>query len=197
MLDPADRRGERALADGDDPVSSTGNAPSAGTTTAGSYVVQPGDTLTAIAARGGTAVSELAAANGIDPTGVLIAGRVLVLPQPGTSTPAPVQAPAVGATIVGRMTWFGGPNDPSAQGVPASGLGWRSDGMAYYSYGSLGRHWLIHFPWGETVPMTQIDVGPAPWTGNPFDIAFSALPHTPYSEQTWPNPTVTGTYQGP
>jgi LysM repeat protein len=166
-------------------------------TSGGSYVVQPGDTLTAIATRAGTSLNALAAANGIDPTGVLLAGRALVLPQPGATAPAPAQAPAVGTTVVGRMTWFGGPNDPSAQGVPASGLGWRSDGMAYYSYGSLGRHWLIHFPWGQTLPMTQIDVGPAPWTGNPFDIAFSALPNTPYTSQNWPNPTVTGTYQGP
>jgi hypothetical protein len=103
----------------------------------------------------------------------------------------------VGTNIVGRMTWFGGPNDPSAQGAPASGLGWLSDGMAYYNYGSLRGHWLIHFPWGQTLPMTQIDIGPAPWTGNPFDIAFSALPNTPYTPQNWPNPTVTGTYQGP
>jgi LysM repeat protein len=167
------------------------------TTSGGSYVVQPGDTLTAIAARAGVDMSALAAANGIDPNGVLLAGSVLDLTQSGSTPPPPAQAPAIGTTITGRMTWFGGPNDPNAQGVPASGLGWRSDGMSYFNSGSLGHHWLIHFPWGQTLPMTQIDIGPAPWTGNPFDIAFSALPNTPYSSDTWPNPTVTGTYQGP
>jgi len=193
--------------DGDDPASASASAgtgtsvPVNDTTTtstsAGSYVVAPGDTLTAIAARAGTSVGQLAATNGLDPTGVLLAGSVLVLPQPGAGPSAPSQAPAVGTTIVGRMTWFGGPNDPSVQGAPASGLGWRSDGMAYYNTGSLGRHWVIHFPWGQSLPMTQIDLGPAPWTGNAFDMAFSALPDTPYNSQNWPNPTVTGTYEGP
>lgn len=177
-------------ADGDEPSATP--APSAG-----SYVVQPGDTLSAIAARAGMTVSALAALNGIDPAGVLLAGRALSLGQPGTVPPAPTQPPAVGATVTGRMTWFGGPNDPNARGVPASGLGWRSDGMAYFNTGSLRGRWLIRFPWGQTLPMTQIDLGPAPWTGNPFDIAYSALPSTPYSSQTWPNPTVTGTYEGP
>jgi hypothetical protein len=95
------------------------------------------------------------------------------------------------------MTWFGGPNDPTAGGAPASGLGYLSNGMAYYNTGSLGSRWLLQFPWGQSLSMRQIDVGPAPWTGNKFDMAYSALPQTPYNEQTWPNPTVTGTYLGP
>jgi LysM repeat protein len=161
----------------------------------GHYTVRPGDTLTAIAARAGMTVDQLARANGIDPNGVLLSGSVLVL-APGTAI-APAQPPAVGTAITGRMTWFGGPDDPNAQGAPASGLGWRSDGMAYFNSGSLRGRWLVHFPWGQTLAMTQIDIGPAPWTGNQFDLAYSALPSTPYNEQTWPNPTVTGTYQGP
>ena len=170
-------------------AASTSAAPS------GSYVVQPGDTLSAIAARAGVSVDSLAAANGLDPNGVLPAGADLNLSSASAALPS--QAPAVGTTITGRMTWFGGPDDPSAQGAPASGLGWQSNGMAYYNTGSLGRNWVIHFPWGQTMPMKQIDIGPAPWTGNPFDIAFSALPNTPYNESNWPNPTVTGTYVGP
>ena len=177
-------------------------APAGSTATGGgSYVVQPGDTLSGIAARAGTTVSELAAVNGLDPTGLLPSGIVLTLSHgsvasPGVASPGPAQAPALGTSITGRMTWFGGPHDPSAQGAPASGLGWRSDGMSYYNYGSLGHRWLIRFPWGQTLNMSQIDIGPAPWTGNPFDIAFSALPNTPYNWSNWPNPIVTGTYQG-
>ena len=178
---------------------SMGSAPAS----AGAYVVQPGDTLSAIAANAGTSVSELAAANGIDPNALLLAGSTLQLAgSPATSSAAsqpasaPTQAPAFGTSIVGRMTWFGGPHDASAQGAPASGLGWRSDGMSFYNYGSLGHRWLIRFPWGQTLNMSQIDIGPAPWTGNPFDIAFSALPNTPYNSQNWPNPVVTGIYQG-
>jgi LysM repeat protein len=182
--------------DADDPAAHEASAePAAPASTAGSYVVKPGDTLTAIAARAGMTLNQLARANGIDPNGVLLSGSVLVL-APGTAI-APAQPPAVGTAITGRMTWFGGPDDPNAQGAPASGLGWRSDGMAYFNSGSLRGRWLVHFPWGQTLAMTQIDIGPAPWTGNQFDLAYSALPSTPYNEQTWPNPTVTGTYQGP
>jgi LysM repeat protein len=47
----------------------------------GTYVVQPGDTLSAIAERAGTTVAELAAANGLDPSGVLDAGVRLELPS--------------------------------------------------------------------------------------------------------------------
>ncbi len=188
--------------DGDGDDHGTASGPAAGTGTSGgggsgSSVVQPGDTLTAIAARAGVSLSALAAANGLDPAGVLPAGRVLVLSPSSAVSSAPSQPPVIGASISGRMTWFGGPNDPSAQGAPASGLGWLGNGMAYYNTGSLGGHWLMRFPWGQTLSMTQIDLGPAPWTGNAFDMAYSALPNTPYSEQTWPNPTVTGTYEGP
>jgi hypothetical protein len=140
-------------------------------------------------------VNDLAAANGLDPNGVLPAGAALELS--GATSSVPAVGPAPGTTVTGRMTWFGGPDDASAQGAPASGLGWQSNGMAYYNTGSLRGNWLIHFPWGQTMSMRQIDVGPAPWTGNPFDIAFSALPNTPYGEGNWPNPTVTGTYVGP
>jgi LysM repeat protein len=182
--------------DADDQAPDAPTAPTT-STTAGSYVVQPGDTLSAIAARDGTSVQALAAANGLDPNGVIEAGSALVLPGASASAPEAVQAPPVGTTVVGRMTWFGGPNDPSAQGEPASGLGYLSNGMAYYNEGSLGGNWLIRFPWGQTLPMTQIDIGPAPWTGNQFDMAYSALPSTPYNESTWPNPVVSGTYEGP
>jgi LysM repeat protein len=66
--------------DGD--VGTAAPASSAATVSApsgGSYVVQPGDTLSAIAARAGMSVSELAAANGLDPNGILVSGKALVL----------------------------------------------------------------------------------------------------------------------
>ncbi len=49
------------------------------------YVVRPGDTLTSIAQRMGTTVSALAAANGLNPNGILVAGRSLSL-QGGTAS---------------------------------------------------------------------------------------------------------------
>jgi N-acetylmuramoyl-L-alanine amidase len=61
----------------------------------GSYVVQPGDNLTAIAGRAGVSVSSLAAANGIDPAGILLAGTSLSLAGgAATSAPASTGAPA-------------------------------------------------------------------------------------------------------
>ena len=192
-----DDAGLQATGDDAGPSATAAPAGTGAPVSAGSYVVQPGDTLTAIAARAGTSVDELAASNGIDPNGVLVSGAVIVLGPATTAASVPAQAPAVGTTVSGRMTWFGGPHDPNAQGIPASGLGWRSDGMAYFNRGSLRGRWLMHFPWGQSMSMTQIDIGPAPWTGNPFDIAYSALPNTPYSWRDWPNATVTGTYEGP
>ena len=61
---------------------------------AGSYVVQPGDTLSAIAARAGMSVDELAAANGIDPEGLLLAGAVLGVPGASTEA-APSEGPGL------------------------------------------------------------------------------------------------------
>jgi LysM repeat protein len=73
------------------------SAPSAGESTstaqatapsAGSYVVQPGDTLSAIAAREGMSINELAVTNGIDPEAPLLAGAILQVPD-GSSEAAP------------------------------------------------------------------------------------------------------------
>lgn len=47
---------------------------------AGAYTVQPGDTLSSIAARSDIAAGQLAWMNGVDPAGVLLAGTVLKLP---------------------------------------------------------------------------------------------------------------------
>jgi LysM repeat protein len=51
-----------------------------------SYVVEPGDTLSAIAADDDVSVQTLAAANGIDPQALLLAGTALQLPQYGTTS---------------------------------------------------------------------------------------------------------------
>ncbi|HEX5619899.1 MAG TPA: LysM peptidoglycan-binding domain-containing protein [Solirubrobacteraceae bacterium] len=75
-------------------VSSTpaSSAPATAPSGGGSYVVQAGDTLTAIAGRAGVSVSSLAAANGLDPAGVLLAGTSLKLA--GSAAPAASSAPA-------------------------------------------------------------------------------------------------------
>jgi LysM repeat protein len=62
--------------DADDVGSTTSAAPAS---SGGAYVVQPGDTLTGIASRAGLSPDSLAAANGLEPNGVLISGTVLRL----------------------------------------------------------------------------------------------------------------------
>lgn len=62
-----------ATPDGDEGTAQAAPASSGG----GGYVVQPGDTLSAIAAANGISVSQLAAANGLDPNGLLLAGSTL------------------------------------------------------------------------------------------------------------------------
>jgi LysM repeat protein len=112
----------------------------------GSYVVQPGDTLSAIAARDGTTVAELAALNGLDPNGILFAGATLSLPsgssEVGSGTTEGAESQPVGAPAEGDAS---GPPYPTAQtvdapeiseiasanGVPSSlaeAIGWQESG---------------------------------------------------------------------
>jgi len=55
----------------------------------GSYVVQPGDTLTAIAGRFGTSLSALAHKNHLSVDGVLLIGKRLRTPQSASTTTSP------------------------------------------------------------------------------------------------------------
>jgi N-acetylmuramoyl-L-alanine amidase len=65
----------------------------------GGYTVRPGDTLSGLAATSRVSVDAIAAENGLDPHGVLLAGTVIKLP---TGAPAPARAtqPAPAATVV-------------------------------------------------------------------------------------------------
>ncbi len=114
--------------DGDDVAVSSAGAPAPATSS--SYVVQPGDTLTAIAARAGTTVAELAASNGIDPNAFLLAGSVLQLSGSapagaaggGGSGQASIAASSqpVGAAAQGSVT---GPPYPTAERLTPSEVG--------------------------------------------------------------------------
>jgi N-acetylmuramoyl-L-alanine amidase len=116
--------------DSDDaPVAGTAATavPVSTSTGGGSYVIQPGDTLSAIAARAGVTVPSLAAANGISPTGVIVSGTPLRLS--GTrapvyvstsSTASPVSSQPVGAAAQGSVT---DPPYPTPERVSASQIG--------------------------------------------------------------------------
>ncbi|MFQ5460197.1 MAG: LysM peptidoglycan-binding domain-containing protein [Anaerolineae bacterium] len=73
------------------PVHRPGAMPPAG----GSYVVMPGDTVFSIAARFGTTVSAIVAANGLANQNVIFVGQRLVIPgaYPPRAGPKPVYAP--------------------------------------------------------------------------------------------------------
>jgi LysM repeat protein len=117
--------------DGDAPAS--GAAPAASSAGGGTYVVQPGDTLSAIAARAGLTVAQLAAANGLDPSGPLLAGSTITLPggapAAASSTPASVGPPyptpvVLSAGQVGQAA--------ASEGVPgplADAVGWQESGF--------------------------------------------------------------------
>jgi LysM repeat protein len=81
-------------------LSVSGGLPSSGSSGGGSapavqgaYTVRPGDTLSGLAAGAGVSVADMAAMNGIDPDGILVAGTPLKLPS-GASAPAQASAPA-------------------------------------------------------------------------------------------------------
>ena len=86
------------------PSATTAAAPAPAATSAapaalGGYTVRPGDTLSGLAAGARVSVSAIAAMNGLNPSGVLLAGTVIKLP---TGAPAPARAaqPAPAAKVV-------------------------------------------------------------------------------------------------
>jgi LysM repeat protein len=91
----------------------------------GSYVVQPGDSLTAIAARAGLSVASLAAANGLDPNGVLVSGTALRLSGSPSATyvstsSSPVTSQPVGPAAQGSVA---DPPYPTPERLSASQIG--------------------------------------------------------------------------
>ncbi|MGA9858882.1 MAG: LysM peptidoglycan-binding domain-containing protein [Solirubrobacteraceae bacterium] len=95
------------------PATATQIAPSMGS--AGGYLVQPGDTLSSIAARYGVSIASLASANGLDPAGVLVSGTTISV----SGAPA---APAATTSSVASDSDGDGDTDSatSATAVPVS-----------------------------------------------------------------------------
>jgi N-acetylmuramoyl-L-alanine amidase len=133
---------ESAAAGTTEPVSSSSESGSSG-----AYVVQPGDTLSAIAARAGTTVDALAAANGLNPNAFLISGTTLQLSD-GSSQFVSTSSDSAATQPVGAPA-EGSPTDPpyptpervsaseigsvaEANGVPASladAIAWQESGF--------------------------------------------------------------------
>jgi N-acetylmuramoyl-L-alanine amidase len=98
-------------------ASATTSATATPGSTVGGYVVQRGDTLSAIAARDGTTVAQLAAANGLSPDGTLLAGITLALPG-ATEVAAAMSQPSSESSESGSAS-----SESSSESSPAEGAG--------------------------------------------------------------------------
>src|SRR4051794_8521838 len=115
-------------------------APTAAPPALGGYTVRPGDTLSGLAAGARVSVNAIAAENGLNPAGLLLAGTVIKLP---TGAPAPARAaqPAPAATVVpaaapeptpARLSAGDVQSVASANGVSpslAAAIGWQESGF--------------------------------------------------------------------
>jgi N-acetylmuramoyl-L-alanine amidase len=95
------------------PASTTAST-SAAPPALGGYTVRPGDTLSALAASSRVSVAAIAAENGLNPAGLLLAGTVIKLPT-GAPAPAGASQPAPTATVVPQAA-----PEPTATRVGAS-----------------------------------------------------------------------------
>jgi N-acetylmuramoyl-L-alanine amidase len=82
----------------------------------GGYVVQPGDTLSGIAAREGVSVDQLAAANGLDSAGILPAGDTLSFGGGSSSTQEVAATPSSSSASAGGA-------QPTAETVSPTDVG--------------------------------------------------------------------------
>ncbi len=90
----------QVLTIGDAAAPAPSAAPAAAPTTSGTHTVASGDTVSALAARYGTTVSAIVAANGLDSRAFIRVGQVLTVPgapAPATASPATAPAPAASA----------------------------------------------------------------------------------------------------
>lgn len=102
----------------------------------GAYTVQPGDTLSAIAARAGMSANEIAWMNGLDPAGPLLSGTALKLP---TGAPVPTSQAAPTRTAASAPYASSGYSSSSEitqvaaeNGVPgslAAAIAWQESGF--------------------------------------------------------------------
>jgi soluble lytic murein transglycosylase-like protein len=130
---------EASAALGGAPTAAAAAAPaSAGTAPKpmGGYIVRSGDTLSALAARSGVSVQQMAFMNGLDPDGVLLAGTAVKLPTGAplaTTAAAPsVVASAPPAPTPGRVTAADIAMVANRNGVPAplaSAIAWQESGF--------------------------------------------------------------------
>lgn len=130
----------------------------AGATTSsssGAHVVQPGDTLSAIALAAGVTTEALAAHNGLAADGVVVQGSVLELPAPSAaaSVESPEQSAETTATA-GSISSAEIARIAAEHGVPgdlAAALAWQESGFSngvVSSAGAAGVMQILPSTWG-------------------------------------------------
>lgn len=127
-------------------------------TPGGSYAVQPGDTLSGIAASHGVSLSALAAANGVSSDSFAIAGTTLKIPSasatPGSSSPSSAGPPPLGGYTVRPGDSLSG--IAATAGVSMQQLAWMN-GLDPGNYLQAGT--VLKLPTGAQAPS---NAAPAP-----------------------------------
>jgi N-acetylmuramoyl-L-alanine amidase len=140
----------------------TSAAVPASTSTSGAYVVQPGDTLSAIAARAGVSANSLAAANGLNPDAFLLIGTVLHLS--GSSASSGTVVPASDTTSSGGSCVVQAGDTLSAIAARA---GTSIDALASANGLDPG-HYLL------TGTVLRVPSGSGPGSGSTIDVSMSS-----------------------
>ena len=126
----------------------------------GGYTVQPGDTLSGIAAGAGISVGDLAASNGLDPAGILVAGTTLSVAGGGASA-----APAAAASAPPAQGGYTVRPGDTLSGL-AAGAGVALADMAAMNgldpAGVLVAGTTIKLPGGAPAPARSSEPAPAP-----------------------------------
>jgi LysM repeat protein len=140
--------------------------------TGGGYRVQPGDTLSAIAARYGVGVNELASFNGLQPSGLLLSGSTLRLGGGSASAPASTEmvstspAASSGAQPTGETVSSSEVGSiASAEGVPpslAEAVGYQESGFNNSMVSSTGATGVMQIMPGTWNYIGQNLAGPPP-----------------------------------
>jgi LysM repeat protein len=182
----------------------------ASTSSAGGYRVQPGDTLSAIAARYGVGVHELAALNGLDPSGLLVSGRTLDIGGGSAAAPASTEtvstspASATGAQPTGQSVSSSEVGSiASAEGVSpslAEAIGYQESGFNNSMVSSTGATGVMQIMPGTWNYIGQNLAGPPPLssTSATDNIRAGSLLLHSLLQQTGGDPAMAaaGYYQG-
>ncbi|HEX6656093.1 MAG TPA: LysM peptidoglycan-binding domain-containing protein [Candidatus Limnocylindria bacterium] len=141
-------------------VPSSGSAPTSSaatpTSSSGGYTVQPGDTLSGIAAANGVSLSALAAANGVSPSSFAIAGTTIRIPSASSgASSSSASAPASAGTAAPGGSYAVQPGDTlsaiaAAHGVSLSALA-AANGVSPDSFAIAGT--TIQIPSASATPV--------------------------------------------